>query len=393
MNAWIATTYAASREVLRGDELLFMGKSASTGPDVTFGSDRYNQMVGPRHISLIHGEPHRRWHRWWLASFSPKQVDEWRVTIVDPIINLTLDRFAGAGMAELVEDFAKRVSIRVIAAIMDLPWRDEAWVARCRESIDAQAGLGNTPGVRSEEAFDRCVRGRQEMDSLLDPFIDARRSGAGSDFISLLWRDGPSLFDDWSLDDMRSQSRLGFVAGADSTSNALSNAFYLLMSRGNLRRELQEDRDRITRFVEESLRIYSPSHFRTRVAMVDTQVAGTAIEQGRSVVTLSASAGRDPAHYPDPEDIHFDRQAPRDHLAFGLSARQCVGAALARVVIQELIALLLRRFPDVELDADAEAPAFRGFLQRSFAPLNVRFSSSNGDASLGSQEAPQRRSL
>jgi cytochrome P450 len=63
-----------------------------------------------------------------------------------------------------------------------------------------------------------------------------------------------------------------------------------------------------------------------------------------------ASANRDPAEFPDADQVIIDRAANR-HLAFGAGPHRCLGSHLAR---QELFIGLTewhKRIPDYRLDA------------------------------------------
>ena len=67
------------------------------------------------------------------------------------------------------------------------------------------------------------------------------------------------------------------------------------------------------------------------------------------------------------------RTAPRDHLAFNFGPRNCVGQALARAEMQEVLSVVLNRIPDIRLEPSAQAPSLIGFTNRSYRPLNVVF--------------------
>ena len=65
------------------------------------------------------------------------------------------------------------------------------------------------------------------------------------------------------------------------------------------------------------------------------------------------------------------RSSPRDHLAFNLGPRTCVGAPLARAEMIDALAALLRERPHLVLDPAAPPPRFRHLYLRSFRDLPV----------------------
>ena len=56
---------------------------------------------------------------------------------------------------------------------------------------------------------------------------------------------------------------------------------------------------------------------------------------------LWAAANRDPAWFPEPDELRLDRKHPKHHMSFGRGGHFCVGAHLARlqarVVIEDVL--------------------------------------------------------
>ena len=123
--------------------------------------------------------------------------------------------------------------------------------------------------------------------------------------------------------------------------------------------------------VEEMLRWVSPIKNMARTVTRDVELGGVSLRAGDEVALLYESANFDEAQFKDPE--RFDiRRSPNDHVAFGFGAHFCLGASLARVEVQAMVARILHRFPDLELAADGELPRFLGAVRE----LPVRFSPS-----------------
>jgi cytochrome P450 family 142 subfamily A polypeptide 1 len=99
---------------------------------------------------------------------------------------------------------------------------------------------------------------------------------------------------------------------------------------------------------EEFIRYVTPIHNMCRVARVDSEVAGHAVQAGQQLVLLYGSANRDPAHFTNPERLDVTRQ-PNDHLAFGFGTHFCLGAALARMEIRVFFEELVRRVKTMRL--------------------------------------------
>ncbi|HEX5195314.1 MAG TPA: cytochrome P450 [Solirubrobacteraceae bacterium] len=369
MGSWLVTSRSACKEVQRSEEQAYRHAYLDMGSDVFVEVEG-----GPRNLLFLPGADHQRVHRLLLRLLNPNAVEVHRETLVRPLVRSLMDAFAPTGSAELAHEFAELLPVRVIAALMDLPYRDEEWIRTCKHCMDEIAIFLEAFSVDDDEVVQRAIAASNRMNDLLMPYILQRRDGDGEDLISRLWRGGAEALDGWDEIDMRANVRIIFFGGSDTTTHVLANAFYVLMTDPELANAVRAGgTETIGRFVEEALRLYGAIHFRPRVANRDVELAGCPIGANQHLLTVNMAANRDPEHYPSPDDVRLDRPAPRDHLAFHSGPRTCIGAALARVELQESIAAFLQRFPDARLDPDAEPPRFEGFLMRSYRPLHARF--------------------
>jgi len=366
--SWIVTGYDACRTVQLDEERF-------PRPNAAQADALYLSVMGKRHMTVLSNEEHERMHKWWLRILSPRVVETWRASLVGPIVQQTVARIASRGQAELATDFASRITIRVVAAVLGLPWQDEDWIASCRREMnDIQAFIDNMRFNLDQGIVDRALAATARMNALLDPFIMGRTDGKGEDLISVLWRDGPELLPGWSDDDVRTFARSVFFGGTDTTKDSICGASWLLLSEpGLIARVRDGGRPAVNQFTEEALRLQGPVHLRARVAAVDAEVAGVAVHKGDTLTTLNAAVNRDPKHYGCPHHVDFERKTAMDHFAFSRGPASCVGAPLARIEIQEAVQALVSQFPDLRLDPDQPAPAQKGFAFRSIAPLHVRF--------------------
>jgi cytochrome P450 len=360
VNAWIASSYDACREVFTRDNEAFRHQYQE------FRGTPLGDLLGARHLAILSGPDHTRLHQWFLRLFSPKTVDGWRETIIRPVINERIDRFVVRGSAELFSELANPLPPTVIASIMGLP-TDDAWILRIKHLISTvfagfpesfAATEGSLDGIFDSPRFKASMAAAAEAVGMLRPFIEERRSGEGSDPISLLWRDGREMFADWDVADVTALCRQMFSAGSDTTSQGLAAAFRLLLDHPMLVEEIHTGNDRtVAAIVEEALRLHGPTVFRGRVANCPVELGGASIKTNDVVIAHQAAANRDPNHYEHADEIDLERKAPRDHMAFVFGPRTCVGAALARAELQEALRLVAQRLPGLRWDPQAEIPA------------------------------------
>jgi cytochrome P450 len=121
------------------------------------------------------------------------------------------------------------------------------------------------------------------------------------------------------------------------------------------------------------MRVYGSVQYRFRVAASDTRIGEADVKAGDMLILVHAAANRDPKKFACPVDVDLDRPRLRDHLAFNVGPRTCVGAGLARVEMHDSIQILLDRLPKLRLDPGAEPPRFSSLFMRSWRPLHVLF--------------------
>ncbi len=104
--------------------------------------------------------------------------------------------------------------------------------------------------------------------------------------------------------------------------------------------------------VEEFIRYVTPIHNMCRVAVEDTEIAGTPIAAGDQLVLMYSAANRDTSHFTDPEELDVTRN-PNHHIAFGFGTHFCLGASLARLEIRVMLEELLGRVSSFRLVPDS----------------------------------------
>ncbi|MER7353835.1 cytochrome P450 [Nonomuraea dietziae] len=71
------------------------------------------------------------------------------------------------------------------------------------------------------------------------------------------------------------------------------------------------------------------------------------------MIASFAGANFDPSVFPDPHTMDLRRETAQ-HLAFGRGPHYCLGANLARMELQEILCVLVRRLPGLTLAGAAE---------------------------------------
>ena len=372
VNGWLVTSYSAIRELMRQDKKLVRHPGADI-KDPTFRA----VVGGDRSRILFNDGRQTRHHRWFVQRVNYSVVDQWRETLLRPILDQLLDDVVPNGRVEVWADLADKFSVRVIAAFMRLPWEDDEWIVRCKRTLDRKQAYINVGVLGADERIMRAAReASEELREMVHPYIMAakEREPLEDDPMALLWAEGSSVMPDWSVEDVHAWVVTTFFAGTETTTHAIASGLYLMMTVAGLQDELRNGGpERIERFTEEVLRLYPSVHYTRRTANEDFEFRGQQIRKDQVMLMLNASANRDPVRFGCPNEIDHAREPKRDHLAFGFGPRSCAGAALARGELQETVAKVLERMPNLRLDPEAEPPRFEGFLLRSYRPLHALF--------------------
>ncbi|MCH6468410.1 cytochrome P450 [Sinomonas terrae] len=295
--------------------------------------------------SLISTDPprHRQLRSLVTQAFTPRAVDALGPRIAE-IAEELLDRSAGAGEMDLIDDFAYPLPVIVIAELMGIPAVDRDRFRRWSDVVVSQTRAGGVPQGSGGHA-----EAQAEMGEYFLGMIERRRTEPGDDLISRLLAaqiEGEHL----SVPELLGFCALLLVAGNETTTNLLGNAVLTFLERPHLVERLQADADALPAAVEEVLRFRSPVQSMYRIAAQDVTLSGEQIPAGSRLVAWIGSANHDERQFHDPEAFDVAR-TPNRHLAFGQGIHFCLGAPLARLEARIALTALLKRLPGLALQS------------------------------------------
>jgi cytochrome P450 len=329
---------------------------------------------GPRQLMMLHGAEHTRVHRFLMRYFSPRVVQSYREKYVVPLARRMIERLRPDGSGDLDTGFCDQLPAYVICALLGVSIEDEALLANCKRWNDGIMQWSETFGEDPDILADALDSARN-LAAVLLPIIRDREHHPQDDFISALWSEGTSLLPGWNELDVLAQARVLLFAGSETTAHLLRNAIYHLLNDPGLQGQLLAEPARMDAFVEEVLRFYGVIHFRIRTATTDTEVSGCPVHKGDRVHAVLSAANRDAARFDDPDDFRMSRPNEREHLAFGLGPRMCIGANLARAETAEVVQQVLTLLPGLRWGerAGAEPARICGHMPRSYRPIHAQW--------------------
>ncbi len=318
--------------------------------------------------AMLELEPpdHTRLRKLVSHAFTPRRVEALRGRVRE-LTDELIDDLASDGRGDLLHDLAEPLPVAVISELLGIEGQDRELLRPWSNAIVALYEPAADPAV--EEA---AITAAREFTSYLDDLIARRREAPGDDLLSALVQlqlEGDRL----TRDELVATAVLLLNAGHEASVNVLGNGVVAMLRDGTQWQRLVEDPDLAAPAVEEAIRFDMPLSIFMRTAFDDVQIGDHALRAGQVVGLLLASANRDPAVFAEPHRMDIAR-SPNPHVGFGAGIHFCLGAALARVELQEAFRQLAVRVPTLEL-AD-EPPRRRSYQFRGYTSIPVRVTSS-----------------
>jgi cytochrome P450 len=213
-----------------------------------------------------------------------------------------------------------------------------------------KSAMGVLDGAVARIVIER--RGAPPTGDLLSMLLEARDEETGE-----------------GMDDrqLRDEVMTIFLAGHETTANALSWTFYLLGRHPDIARKMEAELDRVlgdrdpemqdigalpyTKAVFlESMRLYPPAWLLARAPVEDETIDGYFIPAGSRIFLCPWVIHRHPEFWPDPEGFDPERFLDESaidkfaYLPFGGGPRLCIGHAFAKMEGVLVLATLARRF-------------------------------------------------
>jgi cytochrome P450 len=253
-------------------------------------------------------------------------------------------------------------------------------------------------------AIKRFEKGRDTLDRIIYRMIAERRASGEDkgDLLSMLLMsqdDEATAGDDTTMSDkqVRDEALTLFLAGHETTANALSFALWLLARQPGLQEELAAECVRVLqgrppgaadysqlalaeRIFAEALRLYPPVWVTARTAAESYEYRGMRVERGTILLAPQFAVHRDPRFWAaplvfDPSRFSAEARAARPKMAFfpfGAGNRQCIGEGLAWMEGTLVLAAIVQEWRLYDAGAAAELPLDPSVTLRPKGPVKLR---------------------
>jgi cytochrome P450 len=295
-----------------------------------------------------------------MAAFAERSLEAWRdgqtIDVHEEMMHLTLEIVAKCLFDADVGARATDVARAMKVALEDFSSQ--------RRLIRIPKSIPTPHNIRFEMAARR-------LDEVVGTIIENRRKSEEDwgDLLSMLMLAEDESGERMTDKQLRDEVMTLFLAGHETTANALSWTFWLLSLNPQVEHELAEELARVLggrpptisdlpdlpyaeRIVKESMRLYPPAWVVGREATAECEVGGYQMAAGTTALMSQWVMHRDPRYHEDPQRFDPDRWIagyeevlPRFvYFPFGGGSRQCIGASFAMTEARLILATVAQRF-------------------------------------------------
>jgi cytochrome P450 len=274
-----------------------------------------------------------------------------------------IDGFVERGECEFDSEFAVPLPCRAFLTLMGLP----------QEELDLFVELKNgiirppVPPMDMIAATEWRMKTGERIYAYFEKMIEQRRRKPCDDMVTYLTQvelDGRPLTHEEILD----ICYLFLLGGLDTVTATLGCSMAYLAANPEQRQKIVARPELIPNAVEELLRWETPVSLIPRVLKQSVKIGDVELREGALVNLLIGAANVDPAEFPDPQRVDFDREHNR-HIAFGAGAHRCLGSHLARMELRAALEEWHRRIPEYALKPGAVPNVSPGIREQLYLPL------------------------
>lgn len=362
--------YVLNHPDLVRDVLVEHHRSFRKGPTM----DAARRMLGES-LLTSEGKHHQGQRRLIQPIFHHERIAGYGAAMVE-LANRAAARWSDGQALDIHAEMA-RLTLAIVGRTLfdvDVEADRAREVAGALDETLAQFNRAFSPFLRVSErlplpANRRFEHAREVFDRTIHEMIRDRRRGGleGGDLLSLLLRareGGAGMTDE----QVRDEAITLFLAGHETTSNALTWTWYLLAEHPSVRSALDAELDGVLAHgpptvadvsdlpytdavLRESMRCYPPAWAIGRRALADHEADGYMIPAGSVLVVSPWLLHHDPRWWDEPATFRPERwlggegDRPRHaYLPFGAGPRMCIGEDFARMEAVLVLAAIARRW-------------------------------------------------
>ena len=354
--AYIVLDHDSGEFFLRSRATAFPGRQIAEFFGVTGGplADHIDA-----NILNLTGEQHRRLRALVGPAFTPRRADRWR-PVMRGFLEDLWSQAAPNGSCDFVAAVARPFPSLTIATVLGAPHQDagrlQEWSTWVQRQFDIRALSTNRDDI--EQAV-------VEVQDYVTALLEDRRAAPADDLISdlLAARDQGDRLS--AAECVQLVANL-LAGGIDTTTAQLAHAIRLFAGHPAQWALLAADPALASRAVDEVLRFEPVTPFTARICLEQIEHRDVIFPAGTIVAVCAERANREGG-----AGEEFDITATRDArlLTFGAGMHYCLGSNLARAELEEALAFLAPRTPNLAFDGPAQLGGVEGIYGIDKLPI------------------------
>jgi len=353
---WALSRHADVVEAFRNSDVYLNRCGVSIDPSA-WGEDAWRTMSFLARDEPIHG----RMRGLVSRAFTPRRVSDLEPRIRE-LARAYIGELRDLRSFDFIGDFAGLLPMDVISELVGVPHEDRAELRRLSDLLlHRDESITDVPSATIDAAI--------ALASYYAAMVEERRRSRTDDMTSALIDaeiDGDRLSDDEIIGFLF----LMIVAGNETTTKLLGNAWYWAWRFPTELAKVMEAPARVPVWVEETLRFDASTQLIARLVGTDIELHGTTIRAGERALLLIGSANRDERVFSRPDVYDLDRDASelQQLVSFGFGRHFCLGASLARLEARVCLEELVAAFSSYDID-DSRAERVHSVNVRGFGSL------------------------
>lgn len=338
-NMWLVAGHGESQSLLKESRLVRVFTDRSP-------ADQWDTFNWLNKRAMLDLEPpdHTRLRRALSPAFKPSAIRLLRNQVHSIIIELLENvqlKLDEDGEVDLVGELITKLPVWVICDLLGVPAQDRVQIRIWSDQMVRMFEMELTP--------DEIAAGQLSAQLLADYFAELvrdRKQWPQDDLITQM-----IALDDAFIDtkDIVANIILLFNGGTGALINGLGVGFVEMLQDPPIWRAFCDQREELLETtVEEVFRFDAPLQLFERTAISSMDFGGVTIAAGDKLGLLLGAANRDPRVFAHPNEFNIHR-SPNPHLSFSAGHHFCLGAPLARLEAQQLLAVLASELPNMSL--------------------------------------------
>jgi cytochrome P450 len=292
---------------------------------------------------FTNGPAHRRRRAPLSRAFAVKLIADLRPRI-RAVANELIDVVEPRREMDLLDEYSALIPARMIADILGIEPSDvphfTRWAYTMARAINSSFTRADVPEI--EEAA-------RQLTTYVEEMVARRRAEPRDDLMTSFVR-GVEGEGNLSAFEAAIQLVTLILAGSDTTRAAMTMQVSLLLQHPKQWEAVCRNAALVPGAVAEALR-YEPSVGSVpRFTLADIGIDGVTVPANRLLTLSTVSAMRDPECHEEPDRFNIRRADQRSrHLVFGGGSHRCLGEALAKAELEEGLAVLAARLPQLQI--------------------------------------------